>query len=71
MTESATFQVLIIIVPGFFVGLAFFDSVRRIFSDDPKWLLTLLADQPVTMGAAATIVGSVLTWGALSLLGVV
>lgn len=63
-------EILWILPAGFVAGVLVFDSVRKIFSDDDKLVRKLLTDQPVTMGAAATIVGSVLVWGALSLLGV-
>ncbi len=62
--------ILWIIPVGFVVGLLVFESVRRIFSEDPALVRKVLAAQPVTMGAAATIVGSVLVWGVLHALGI-
>ena len=59
-----------IVIPGFFVGVAVFDSFRRVFSDDHRLVLKLLADQPATMGSAATIVGSVLVWAVFTILGI-
>jgi len=55
-------------VPGFVVGVLVFDSVRKIFTDDATVTRRLLTEQPVTMVAAATIVGTVLVYGALNLL---
>jgi hypothetical protein len=46
------------------------DSVRKIFSDDDKLVRRLFQDQPATMIAAATTVGSVLVWAALEILNV-
>lgn len=46
------------------------DSVRKIFSDDDKLVRGLFVDQPATMIAAATTVGSVLVWAALEILNV-
>jgi hypothetical protein len=55
-------------VPGCVVGLLVFDSVRKIFSDDATIVRKLVRDQPVTMFTAATIVGTVLVWGAINAL---
>lgn len=63
-------EVLWILIPGVVVGYLVMDSVRKIFSDDGDLIRQLFRDQPVTMVAAAGTVGSVLVWGALSLLGV-
>jgi len=62
-------RILWIVVPGFIVGVLVADSVRRIFSDDATVLRRLFAEQPVTMTAAATTIGSLLVWGILSVLG--
>lgn len=62
-------SILWIVLPGFVVGVLVLDSVRRIFSEDDTLVRRLFADQPVTMIAAATTVGSVLVWGVLRALG--
>ena len=63
-------RILWILLPGFVVGVLVADSFRRVFSEDDKLVWRLLKDQPATMAAAATIVGSILVWGALTALGV-
>lgn len=70
MEPGGAWSVLLIVVPGFFVGLLLADSVRRIFTDDATLLKRIFADQPVTMTAAATAIGSILVWGVLSILGI-
>jgi hypothetical protein len=70
MEPGSIWSVLWIIVPGFFIGILVADSVRRIFTDDATVIRRLFADQPVTMTAAATIIGSILVWGVLRVLGV-
>jgi hypothetical protein len=66
---GAVAGVLWIVIPGFVVGVLFIDSVRRIFSEDDRLVRRLFADQPVTMIASATTVGSVLVWAVLRVLG--
>ena len=61
-------RTLWIVVPGLIVGVLVLDSVRRIFSEDDRLLWTLFRDQPVTMIAVATTVGSVLVWVVLEVL---
>lgn len=63
-------EVLWIVIPGTVVGVLVFDSVRRIFSDDDRLVRKLIADQPITMLVAATIVGSALVWSVLRVLRV-
>jgi hypothetical protein len=63
-------EILWILPPGFVVGVLVFDSLRKVFSDDPMVVRRLLADQPVTMGAAATAIGSMIVWAALTIVGV-
>ena len=63
-------EVFWMMVPGFVVGVLVFDSVRKIFTDDATVTRRILKEQPVTMIAAATIVGTVLVYGALNLLRV-
>jgi hypothetical protein len=50
------------------VGVLVLDSVRRIFSEDSRLLWKLFRDQPVTMTAVSTTVGSVLVWAVLEAL---
>ena len=69
-TTGAVLQILWIVVPGFVVGVLIMDSVRKIFSDDDKLVRRLFSDQPVTMIAAATGLGSILVWAVLRILGV-
>lgn len=66
---GAVAGVLWIVIPGFIVGWLVLDSVRKIFSEDDKLLRTFFEDQPVTMIAVATTVGSVLVWAVLRVLG--
>ena len=61
-------RILWIMIPGIVVGVLLMDSVRKIFSEDDRLVRKLFEDQPVTMIAAATTVGSVLVWAALELL---
>ncbi|MEX2466627.1 MAG: hypothetical protein WD995_06930 [Gemmatimonadota bacterium] len=69
MEFGGAWSVLWIAVPGFFVGILLADSVRRIFSEDDKLLRRIFANQPVTMTAVATALGSVLVWAVLRVLG--
>ncbi len=62
-------QILVIVLPGFVVGLLVADSLRRIFSDDDKLIWKVLKDQPATMGASATTVGTLIVWVVLTALG--
>jgi hypothetical protein len=62
-------RILWVMLPGVLVGFFVFDSFRKIFSDDDKLIRRLFADQPVSMVAAATIVGSTLVWAVLHALG--
>jgi hypothetical protein len=62
--------ILLILVPGFLAGILVMDSVRKVFSDDAGLLRKLFEEQPVTMIAAATTIGSVLVWAVLEALRV-
>jgi len=62
-------RALWIILPGFVVGVLLLESVRRIFTEDRTVVRELFRAQPVTLTAAATAVGSVLVWLALTVLG--
>ena len=55
-------NILWILLPSPFVGYLMIDSVRKIFSEDEKLVRTLFAEQPVTMLAGATALGSVVVW---------
>ena len=68
-TLGAVVQILWIVVPGFVVGVLVMDSVRKIFSEDRTLIRRLFSDQPVTMIATATTLGSILVWAALRILG--
>lgn len=45
-----------------FVGYLVADWGRRAFSDDPRAILRLLEDQPVTMGTGLVMIGAVVGW---------
>lgn len=66
---GAVWGVVWIVIPGFVVGILVMDSVRKIFSDDATLIRRLFSDQPVTMIATATTLGSILVWAALRVLG--
>jgi hypothetical protein len=55
-------KILLILIPAPVVGYFMIDSVRKIFSEDDRLLRRVFADQPVTMIAAATALGSVAVW---------
>jgi hypothetical protein len=63
-------HILLILVPGFLAGILVMDSVRKVFSDDAGLVRKLFEEQPVTMIAAATTIGSVLVWAVLEALRV-
>lgn len=63
-------RILLLLVPGFFVGWFVIDWMRQPFSADDKLLRTWFDESPVTVIAACTSVGSVVVWGVLTLLGV-
>ncbi|MEM7415715.1 MAG: hypothetical protein AAF389_09490 [Gemmatimonadota bacterium] len=56
------FGILWIMIPAPFVGYLIADSVRKVFSEDKTLLRRVFADQPVTMLAALTALGSVAVW---------
>jgi len=62
-------DILWILLPSPFVGYFVIDSFRKIFSDDDKLMRRVFADQPVTMLAAATALGSVVVWTFSSAVG--
>ncbi len=51
-----------ILLPSPFVGYLVADSVRKIFSEDDRLLQKLFREQPATMLAVATALGSVVVW---------
>lgn len=55
-------RILWILLPAPLVGYLVAEWCRRAFSDDPRVLRRLVAEQPVTMLAALTIVGAAATW---------
>jgi hypothetical protein len=63
-------HILLILVPGFLAGILVMDSVRKVFSDDAGLVRKLFEEQPVTMIAAATTIGSVVVWAVLAALRV-
>lgn len=62
-------RILILLIPGFFVGWFVIDWMRQPFSEDKELLRRWFSDQPVTVIAACTSVGSLVVWGVLTLLG--
>lgn len=63
-------RILLLIVPGFFVGWFVLDWMRQPFSGDDQLLKRWFAEQPVTVIAACTAVGSMVLWVLLTILGV-
>jgi hypothetical protein len=63
-------HILLILIPGFLAGILVMDSVRKVFSDDAGLVRKLFEEQPVTMIAAATTIGSVVVWAVLEALRV-
>ena len=59
-----TLKILLIMVPAPFVGYLVVDSFRSIFSEDRTLVRGLIREQPVTMLAATTALGSVIVWAA-------
>jgi len=60
--------ILLLMVPGFFLGWFILDRMRRPLNDDPKLMRKLLAEHPATFIAGCTVVGSVLIWAVLRVL---
>ena len=54
---------------GVVVGYLLMDSVRKIFSEDDRLVRSLFEDQPVTMIAASSAVGTAIVWAVLTGLG--
>ena len=62
-------RIVLLLVPGFFVGWFVIDWMRQPFSDDGELLKRWFGEQPVTVIAACTSVGSIVVWGVLTILG--
>ena len=60
-------RILWLLIPGFFVGAAVMDGVRRIFSENSAIVPDLFRNQPATMIAAATTIGSIVLWGLMEI----
>lgn len=63
-------RILLLLVPGFFVGWFVIDWMRQPFSQDDTLLRRWFDESPVTVIAACTSVGSIVVWGVLTLLGI-
>jgi hypothetical protein len=61
-------SILWILVPAPFLGYLVAEWCRMAFSDDPRLVRRLVADQPVTMITGLTIVGAVCSWALLEVL---
>ena len=55
-------SILWILVPAPVVGYLVADWCRRAFSDDPRVIRKLVAEQPVTMLTGLIIVGAAVSW---------
>ena len=55
-------SILWILVPAPLVGYLVADWCRRAFSDDPRIIRRLVAEQPITMITGLTIVGAAVSW---------
>lgn len=63
-------RIALLLVLGFPVGWLVVDWMRQPFTDRKGLMKEWFGEQPVTVIAACTIVGSVVVWGVLSLVGV-
>ena len=55
-------SILWILVPAPFVGYLMAEWCRTAFSDDPRIIRRLVADQPITMITGLTIIGAAVSW---------
>jgi len=62
-------RILLLLIPGFFVGWFVVDWMRQPFSQDDKLLRRWFDEQPVTVIAACTILGTVVIGAVLTILG--
>lgn len=63
-------RIALLLLVGFLVGWLVLDWLRQPFSDRKGLLAEWFEEQPATVIAACTIVGSIVVWGVLTLLGV-
>jgi len=63
-------RILLLLVPGFFVGWFVIDWMRQPFSQDDELLRKWFDASPVTVIAACISVGSIVVWGVLTILGI-
>lgn len=63
-------RIALLLVVGFFVGWLVLDWMRQPFSDRKGLMKEWFEEQPVTVIAACTIVGSIVVWGVLTVLGI-
>jgi hypothetical protein len=63
-------QILLLLIPAFFVGWVLLDWLRRPFTQDPKFMRRIFGEQPATVIAACMIVGSGVIWVVLTALGI-
>ena len=68
--DAGGWQILLLIIPAFFVGWFLLDWVRRPFNDNPRFMKDVFDASPVTVIAACTIIGSGIIWVVLAALGV-
>jgi len=62
-------RIALLLILGFVVGWLVLDWMRRPFSEDAGLLKRWFEESPVTVIAACTIVGSVVVWGVLTIVG--
>lgn len=63
-------RIALLLLVGFALGWVVLDWMRQPFSAEPGLMKRWFEEQPVTVIAACTIVGSVVAWGVLTILGV-
>lgn len=63
-------RILLLLVPGFFVGWFVLDWMRQPFSEDDQLLRKWFTESPVTVIAACTSLGAIVVWGVLTILGI-
>ncbi|HSW29610.1 MAG TPA: hypothetical protein VLH75_09040 [Longimicrobiales bacterium] len=63
-------RIALLLVVGFAVGWLVLDWMRQPFSDRKGLMRGWFEEQPVTVIAACTIVGAIVVWGVLTIIGV-
>lgn len=63
-------RIVLLLVVALPVGWLVLDWMRQPFSSEPGLLRRWFDEQPVTVIAACMIVGSIMVWGVLTILGV-